>query len=158
MDGKNRKKSDHDNGSTAMGFRRQDLQEAFFVPGSHAFRVYGYGTADGLQAVLESGYFGAARSQLRPGELIFVSAGAGPERGRSNAGSGPVGEARSALLMVSQNTRGVPVLVRLVQDFGGPEDPAAGPFPGWESPETAEPSPSTPRRGRPPGSRNKKPT
>ena len=29
-----------------MAFRRSDLQEAFFVPGTDAFRVYGYGTTD----------------------------------------------------------------------------------------------------------------
>jgi hypothetical protein len=31
-----------------MGFRRSDLQEAFFVPGSYPFRVWGYGTTDPL--------------------------------------------------------------------------------------------------------------
>jgi hypothetical protein len=38
-----------------MGFRRSDLQEAFFVPGTHAFRVYGYGTTDPLEEVLAPG-------------------------------------------------------------------------------------------------------
>ncbi|HEX3210553.1 MAG TPA: hypothetical protein VHQ91_14290 [Geminicoccaceae bacterium] len=34
-----------------MTFRRSDLQEAFFVPGTRAFRVYGYGTSDRLEEV-----------------------------------------------------------------------------------------------------------
>jgi hypothetical protein len=56
-----------------MGFRRSDLQEAFFVPGTHAFRIYGYGTSDALEEVLRPNYFAAAGALLRPGELIYVS-------------------------------------------------------------------------------------
>ena len=40
-----------------MGFRRNDLQEAFFVPGDHAFRVWGFSTTDCLADVLRPGYF-----------------------------------------------------------------------------------------------------
>ena len=40
-----------------MAFRRSALQEAFFVPGSCAFRVDGYGTADPLEEVPAPGYF-----------------------------------------------------------------------------------------------------
>ena len=32
----------------AMAFRPSDLQEAFFVPGAHGYRVWGYGTLDAL--------------------------------------------------------------------------------------------------------------
>jgi hypothetical protein len=56
-----------------MPFRRSDLQEAFFVPGTYSFRVYGYGTTDPLDEVLRRDYFAAARALLRPGELIYVS-------------------------------------------------------------------------------------
>jgi hypothetical protein len=56
-----------------MAFRRSDLQEAFFVPGTQAFRVYGYGTSDALAEVLRPGYFAAAGALLQPGELIYVS-------------------------------------------------------------------------------------
>ena len=55
-----------------MGFRRSDLQEAFFVPGTHAFRVYGYGTTDPLEEVLAPGYFAHGTGLLRPGDLIYV--------------------------------------------------------------------------------------
>jgi hypothetical protein len=131
-----------------MAFRRADLQEAFFVPGGHAFRVYGYGTTDRLEEVLRPGYFALARGQLRPGELIYVSIAKG-----SNDGTG---EPRMALVMVQKDARDAGVAggsVRLVQDFGGPGDPAR--------PTAAEvPTPPTPvkrGRGRPPGSRTRKP-
>jgi hypothetical protein len=52
-----------------MTFRRSDLQEAFFVPGTQPFRVYGYGTTDPLEEVLRQDYFAAARALLCPGEL-----------------------------------------------------------------------------------------
>lgn len=143
-----------------MGFRRQDLQEAFFVPGTHAFRVYGYGTADPLVAVLQPGYFDAARAQLRPGELIFVSAGAGNQPRRAGPAQGADDDpgARAALVMVTRNDRGVPVSARLVQDFGGPDGVAPV---DREHPENPTPTdaatPARRPRGRPPGSRNKKP-
>ena len=74
-----------------MSFRRSDLQEAFFVPGTHAFRARwlpsrpprssrscaGYSTADPLEEVLAPGYFGAAGTLLQPGDLVYVRARAG---------------------------------------------------------------------------------
>lgn len=53
-----------------MACRRSDLQEAFFVPGRHAFRVLGYGTSDPLEAVLAPAYFAMAGGLLGPGDLI----------------------------------------------------------------------------------------
>jgi hypothetical protein len=140
-----------------MGFRRSDLQEAFFVPGAQAFRVYGYGTTDPLEEVLGAGYFAAARGLLRPGELIYV--GMRPGAGRSN-GAG-LGEPRMALVMVQADQRDVLVAggsVRLVQDFGRPSDAsgrreAASPS---ASDALTPPAPLKRGRGRPPGSRNKK--
>jgi hypothetical protein len=81
-----------------MAFRPYDLQEAFLVPGTHNFRVWGYGTLDALEEVLRPGYFAAASSLLQPGQLIYVSA-----RRRKRA-RGPVrdqgpGEVHMALLM-----------------------------------------------------------
>jgi hypothetical protein len=54
-----------------MGFRRSDLQEAFFVPGDRAFRVWGYSTTDLLEDVLRPGYF-AASGLVHLGELIYL--------------------------------------------------------------------------------------
>jgi hypothetical protein len=101
-----------------MSFRRSDLQEAFFVPGTRAFRVYGYGTSDRLEEVLAPGYFGAAGGLVRPGDLIYVRARAD---GRP-AGAEPA--VRMALVMVQSGARGA-VNVRLVQDFGRTDEPAA---------------------------------
>jgi hypothetical protein len=130
-----------------MAFRRSDLQEAFFVPGTYAFRVWGYGTADPLEAVLAPGYFALVRSMLRPGELIYVSAGSG--------GGAP---ARRALVMVradAENPDRADGAVRLVQDFGGPGDPAPATAIA-DAAATAPPAPARRGRGRPPGSRTRK--
>jgi hypothetical protein len=123
-----------------MSFRRSDLQEAFFVAGTYGFRVWGYGTTDALEDVLRQDYFEAARGILRPGELIYVSTqpetqSDGPERDAT----------RIALVMVQRGERGA-ASVRLVQDFGGPD-----------APMTLAIAPIKRGRGRPPGSRTKKP-
>ena len=90
-----------------MGFRRSDLQEAFFVPGDRAFRVWGYSTNDALEDVLRPDYF-AAGGLLGLGELIYVRTQAKPPRG---AEPEPV---QMALLMVTgTSARGAPA-VRLV--------------------------------------------
>ena len=139
-----------------MAFRRSDLQEAFFVPGTYAFRVWGYGTTDPLEQVLAPGYFALARTLLRPGELIYVSTApapaGGPDRGGMRDGMrGELrGEARLALVMVRAESRGperADGSVRLVQDFGRSTDP---------SEMAAAPAPVKRGRGRPPGSRSYK--
>jgi hypothetical protein len=138
-----------------MVFRRSDLQEAFFVPGTHAFRVWGYGTTDPLEAVLAPDYFAAARGVLRAGELIYVATW--PRAGQGDRAE--PGEARLALVAVGAPEPArerASASVRLVQDFGRADDPA-----GPRAASQAEPNlPSAPikrGRGRPPGSRNKKP-
>jgi hypothetical protein len=137
-----------------MGFRRSDLQEAFFVPGTHAFRVFGYGTADPLDLVLAPGYFATAGGLLRPGDLIYVSAGTASQRSQTGADHG---EARMALLMVLAGARGA-VAVRLAQDFGRTDDADPAKLPDAALPVAAAPPamPARRGRGRPPGSRNRK--
>jgi hypothetical protein len=135
-----------------MVFRRSDLQEAFFVPGTYAFRVYGYGTTDSLDEVLAPDYFRAASGLLRAGELIYVSTF--PEGARDSMAEPR--EPRSALVMVRTAKRGLErasTSVRLVQDFGcasdGPAATSTGPV--------ALPAPIKRGRGRPPGSRTRPP-
>jgi hypothetical protein len=128
-------------------FRRSDLQEAFFVPGTYAFRVWGYGTTDPLEEVLRRDYFETARGLLRPGELIYVSTAP-----MARPGEPPCGDVRLALVMVRADERGAAV-VRLVQDFGRSGAPA-GTVTLSAAPAAA---PVRRGRGRPPGSRTKKP-
>jgi hypothetical protein len=140
---------------TTMPFRPADLQEAFFVPGTYAFRVWGYGTVDALEEVLRPGYFAAAGALLRAGELIYISAQRQQAPGPARALDAEL--AHLALLMVARaaargGARSAPA-VRLVQDFGGPEDSAQATI------ATAAPAPAAPikrGRGRPPGSRTRK--
>src|SRR5918994_245296 len=102
-----------------MAFRRSDLQEAFFVPGTHPFRVWGYGTADPLEDVLAPDYFAPARGLMRAGELIYVSTCPQEKRGSRVE----PGERRIALVMVQADERNAErggASVRLVQDFGCP--------------------------------------
>ena len=141
-----------------MAFRRSDLQEAFFVSGTHPFRVWGYGTTDPLEEVLREGYFKMARGLLCQGELIYVSARS--RRGASN-GAEP-GEPHMALVMIRADEQDANVAggsVRLVQDFGRPSDEPKrreGAAPG-ASEALMPPAPVKRGRGRPPGSRNKRP-
>jgi hypothetical protein len=43
------------------------------VPGTHAFRVWGYATTDPQEEVLARNHFELARALLRRRELIYVS-------------------------------------------------------------------------------------
>jgi hypothetical protein len=178
-----------------MGFRQSDLQPAFEVSGTHPFRAFGYGTTDPLEEVLAPGYMHGGASILRPGELIYVRSCP-----RREAADGRAVGARMALVMVVGWERSA-MRLRLVQDFGRPED-GAGPVRASEArppastpvlaapalpqapaePPAPEPPASAPAvsasvlpqvsveppatgpaaqakrgRGRPPGSRNKKP-
>jgi len=128
-----------------MGFRRSDLQEAFFVPGTHPFRVWGYGTTDPLEELLGRDYFRAAGGLMHPGDLIYISVRPRPAR----AGAPETGETRMALVMVRGGDRGAPA-VRLVQDLGGPDDPDAPPLdPGApKSLRAAHRTPAARRDGR----------
>jgi hypothetical protein len=137
-----------------MAFRRSDLQEAFFVPGTHAFRVLGYGTADPLEEVLGPGYFAAAGALLQPGDLVYVRARAA-DAGRE-AGV-PAAAVHMALLMVRSGAPGS-VNVRLVQDCGRSDEPEAVDQRASALPATVttEAPPLKRGRGRPPGSRSKK--
>ncbi len=125
------------------------------MPGTYAFRVLGYGTADPLEVVLAPGYFATAGSLLRPGELIYVRMLAAEGDQPSVAAAGP---AHMALLMVcdgasrsgsrpglaasgSTGRRGG-AEVRLVQDFGRSDAPAAD-----RADAPADPAPPPRRRG-----------
>ncbi len=125
-----------------MGFRQSDLQPAFDIPGTHPFRVWGYGTTDPLEEVLGPGYMCTGASMLHSGELIYVRScprreaadgrAAGARRSGATTGGRPwEPAARMALVMVVGWERNA-MRLRLVQDFGRPED-GAGPARASES-------------------------
>ena len=135
-----------------MSFRRSDLQEAFFVPGTHAFRIWGYGTADPFEEVLAPGYFGAANTLLQAGDLIYVRARASGQ-GQGGAAATAV---HMALLMVRAGPPGS-VAVRLAQDFGRSDAPDAVAQTATALPTAVTAaSPVKRGRGRPAGSRGRK--
>ena len=143
-----------------MAFRPYDLQEAFFVPGTHAYQSVGLWHRRRARG-------GAAAGLLRGGELAPATGpddlrqrAAAPPDELPSAGSGP-GGVHMALLMVAKaaergGARSAPS-VRLVQDFGCPDSPAAlasatiAPLA-----QAVEVAPIKRGRGRPPGSRTRK--
>src|SRR5687767_5139581 len=93
------------------------------------------------------------QSVLGLGDLIYVSTRPrrDPRDGRA------IGERRMALVMVSGFERG-DASVRLVQDFGRPEDGHGGPAADARAAAAGEPGAAEPAkrgRGRPPGSKSK---
>ena len=100
---------------------------------------------------------------MHPGDLIYVSVRPPDRRGvsacrRSQAGGAEPGEVHMALVMVRAGEQGAPS-VRLVQDFGRPDDPDALGDLGRATAPTAVPALPVPvkrGRGRPPGSRSRK--
>jgi hypothetical protein len=147
-----------------MGFRRSDLQEAFFVPGSYSFRVWGYGTTDRLEDVLGQDYFRSAGGLMHAGDLIYVAvrppcaSAAGPVSLRAQrqwAESAEPRQMRMALVMVRAGEHGAPRCA-WSRDFGCPDDPDVSP-PAEPAPTQAPAAPPQKRgRGRPPGSKTKK--
>jgi hypothetical protein len=120
-----------------MGYRQSDLQPAFDGPGTQPFRIWGYGTTDPLEEVLAPAYMRSGGSSLSPGDLIYVRTC--PRR--DGASGRELGETRVALLMVVGWERNA-MRLRLVQDFGRPEDgavpaPASERRPATPPPEAA---------------------
>jgi hypothetical protein len=137
-----------------MGFRRSDLQEAFFVPGDRAFRAWGYSTSDALEDVLRPGYFSGS-GMMHLGELIYVRMQAQPSARLRRPEPEPVHMA--LLMMVGREPNGAHRL-RLVQDFGRTDAPQEQPVaPALRLPLTGSVAePPQRKRGRPAGSRTRR--
>jgi hypothetical protein len=108
-----------------MGFQSNGLRDAFEGQGEAGFFVWSYATFDALEAVTAPGYFDGCR-RLEPGDLIFLGTRPRP------ASNGWMAEqkqtpVRRALLMVAARDAWGRVRVRLVQDYGGPDDGDAQP-------------------------------
>ena len=104
-----------------MTFSAHRLRAVFEGQGEHGFMVWTYATNDPIEEVLASGYFAGPRNLLRVGDLIYLGVS---QREPLSPWIDRAPETRRALLMVQAHDGG-PVRVRLVQDYGRPEDPSA---------------------------------
>lgn len=115
------------------------FRDAFEAQGEMGYFTWVYGHNDKLDVMLQPNYFHRMSDRLRVGDLIFAGTTPNPARPHGSDNSG--GEIRRCLLMVAANDRSG-VRVRLVQDFGRPDDPCASTL-------AAAPAASPRRRSRP---------
>ena len=107
-------------GEREMVFRSNGLRDAFEGQGEPGFMVWTYASFDPLEDILEPGYFSGV-TRFRVGDLVYV--GTAPRPADSPWTRLPTGrEIRRALVMIKGRDERGRVLVRLVQDFGGPND------------------------------------
>ena len=105
---------------TGTPFAAHPLRVAFEGQGEYGFFAWTDSTHDPVETVLEEGDFRTTGDCLHPGDLIF--AGVSP-RPANSPWSLPTGPMRRVLPMVTGH-EGAAVEVRLVQDYGGPDDPS----------------------------------
>src|SRR6056297_2791558 len=103
-----------------MGFQGNGLRDAFEGQGDAGFIVWSYATFDPLEQVIAPGYF-ARCQRLAVGDLIFVGTRPRPVSSAWMAAQKQT-PIRRALLMVADRDQWGEIKVRLVQDFGGPND------------------------------------
>jgi hypothetical protein len=115
-------------GINAMVFRSNGLRDVFEGQGEAGFFAYSYATYDPLEAVMAPGYFNGCR-RLELGDLIFLGTRPRPVTSAwmAEQKQTPI---RRALLMVAGRDPFGQVRVRLVQDYGGPDDGDARPAEG----------------------------
>ena len=103
-----------------MAFHSTGLRDAFEGQGDAGFTVWSYATFDPLKQVLAPGYFNSCR-RLAVGDLIFVGTRPRPVTSAWMAAQKQT-PIRRALLMVAERDAWAQIKVRLVQDYGGPND------------------------------------
>ena len=103
-----------------MGFQGNGLRDAFEGQGDAGFVVWSYATFDPLEQVIAPGYF-ARCQRLAVGDLIFVGTRPRPLTSAWMAAQKQT-PIRRALLMVADRDEWARITVRLVQDYGGPND------------------------------------
>lgn len=103
-----------------MGFQSNGLRDAFEGQGEAGFTAWSYASFDPLEQVLAPGYFTHCQ-RLAVGDLIFVGTRPRPVMSAwmATQKQTPI---RRALLMVADRDEWGQVAVRLVQDYGGPND------------------------------------
>lgn len=119
-----------------MVFRANQLRDAFEGQGEAGFMVYSYACFDPFEEVLAPGYF-PALNRLKMGDLVYLGISQRPakaiwqtqqlatetRRAHSLGAYRPVGLLEAA--MVAGRHEQGRLRMRLVQDFGRPEDPDA---------------------------------
>lgn len=106
-----------------MGYAGSGLRDAFEGQGDAGFMAFSYSCFDPLPVVLAPGYFQGC-TRMRPGDLIWLGISPRPKNScwtRHHLAT----ETRRALLMVAGPDEDGRLRVRLVQDFGRPDDPSA---------------------------------
>ena len=108
-----------------MGFSPSGLRDAFEGQGEAGFIAYSYACHDRFEDVLAPGYFSGC-TRFRAGDLIWLGINPRPVNSPWKRHQ-LAAETRRALLMVAGRDAEGRIRVRLVQDFGRPEDPDAVP-------------------------------
>lgn len=104
-----------------MSYAATGLRDAFEGQGEAGFMAWTYVSYDPLETILAPGYFNSV-SRFEPGDLVFL--GTRPRPAMSPWTTQHQGkETRRALLMVRGRGEDGQMRVRLVQDYGRPEDP-----------------------------------
>jgi hypothetical protein len=105
-----------------MAFASHRFAYAFEAQGELGFTYWTYATSDELREVLTADYFGSMCRSMRVGDVILVGTRPQPSVSPWRSSNG---ETRRVLLMVNDVDPGGIVRVRVVQDYGRPEDPDA---------------------------------
>ena len=106
-----------------MVFVSNGLRDAFEGQGEAGFVAWTYATYDTLDQVLAPGYFSSFK-RFSPGDLVYV--GTQPRPANSPWVTTHLNEeTHRALLMVKGRDDKGQLHVRLVQDYGRPDDPDA---------------------------------
>jgi hypothetical protein len=106
-----------------MSYAANGLRDAFEGQGEAGFMAWTYVTFDPLEAILAPGYFNSV-GRFQPGDLVYL--GTKPRPTSSPWTTQHQGtETRRALLMVRGRDATGQMVMRLVQDYGRPEDPDA---------------------------------
>ena len=106
-----------------MAFASNGIRDAFEGQGEAGFVAWTYATNDRLEDILKPGYFNSF-ARFAPGDLVYV--GTTPRPAGSPWVTQHQGtEIRRALLMVRGRGEDGILRMRLVQDYGRPDDPDA---------------------------------
>ena len=106
-----------------MGSLSSGLRDAFEGQGDAGFFAWTYASFDRLEEILRPGYFNSAH-RLAPGDLVYVGTRPRPATSPWSKGQAST-EIHRALLMVKGRDADGLMRVRLVQDYGRPDDPEA---------------------------------